>query len=356
MKNNSTYRVLGVMSGTSLDGLDLAICNFTVDRGVWNFKIVDAKTIAYPKEILQKLSSATHLSGIQLKELDNELGEFIGLACKNMLRKSPVDFIASHGHTVFHQPEKALTLQIGNGQIISALCNLPVVYDFRSLDVALSGQGAPLVPLVDKALFSKYDFCLNLGGIANISFDQDNMRIAYDVVPCNMIMNTLANKLGKSYDEDGNLASEGKVIDAVLKKWNALKYYHTKSPKTLGYEYVSKNYFHDFDCHDVNDMLATSVAHIAGQIKNSMDQSKKTNAKMLVTGGGAKNNFLITILKGSMKDVEIVVPETTIIDFKEAMAFAFLGVKKVRGEVNVLASVSGASRDSSSGVMVGFLG
>ncbi|QSE98744.1 anhydro-N-acetylmuramic acid kinase [Fulvivirga lutea] len=356
MKNNSTYRVLGVMSGTSLDGLDLAICDFSLVGEKWEFDIVDCKTVDFPKSLYESLSSATENSGLELKELDNQLGVFIGQQCHKITQGHSVDFIASHGHTVFHQPEKSITLQIGNGQIISGICKLPVVYDFRSLDVALGGQGAPLVPLVDQLLFSDYDFCLNLGGIANISFDQAKERKAFDVVPCNMILNKLANKLNQPYDNEGKLAAEGKVIDALLNKWNELEYYTTNGPKSLGYEYVSSHYFSDFEHYDINDLLATSVEHIVGQLKMCVQDTENFNTKMLVTGGGAKNKFLISKLNEALPKVDVVIPDSMLIDFKEAVAFAFLGVKRVRGEVNVLSSVTGASRDSCSGVVVGFLG
>lgn len=356
MKNNNTYRVLGVMSGTSLDGVDLAVCQFSLNNDVWEYQIDESITVPYSRELIKELSQATQASALDLNLLEVKLSAFIGNLCKKIIGSHNVDFIASHGHTIFHQPEKGLTTQIGDGNIIHSITNKPVIYDFRSLDVAKGGQGAPLVPLTDKLLFGNYDYCLNLGGIANISFDNDGIRKAFDIVPCNMILNKIANRHGKEFDEGGRIASSGEVVENLLNKWNNLDYYQLNGVKSLGYEWVERNYFDEISRNTVENVAATATEHITDQIAISC-QLDSNNAKLLITGGGAKNDYLIRMLKKKLLNkVDIHIPDQKTIDFKEALAFAFLGVKKVRGEINILSSVTGAISDSSSGVMVGFLG
>lgn len=354
MKNNNTYRVLGLMSGTSLDGLDLAICKFELSNSKWSYKIEKYKTVAYSEVLMGKLSYATHLTGLELNLLEVELSQFIGNECKRFVDEAKIDFIASHGHTIFHQPDKQLTHQIGDGNIIYQMTGLPVVYDFRTLDVIKGGQGAPLVPLVDKELFAQYGYCLNLGGIANISYDHNGVRKAYDISPCNLLLNRIANKVGMNYDKDGQMAAKGRVDTNLLEKWNGFDFFKMKGAKSLGYEWVEQNYFEDIELHDTETLAATVVEHIAIQISKCI-QSISTKEKLLITGGGAKNKFLIKTLTNHLDGkATVTVPNEELINYKEAMAFAFLGVKAVRREVNILCSVTGASSDSSSGVMVGF--
>ena len=354
MKNINTYRVLGLMSGTSLDGLDLAICQFDLLDGKWNYKLLQKTTVEYSDELLDKLSKATELSGLELNILEVELSRFMGEECKKIGQGFKVDFIACHGHTIFHQPEKGLTLQIGDGNILHRITGLPVICDFRTLDVAKGGQGAPLVPLVDKELFSDFNYCLNLGGIANISFDEDDVRKAFDISPCNILLNRIANREGKTYDQDGEMAAKGQIDHQLLEKWNDYNYFKAEGAKSLGFEWVEQNYFDDIDNKDSNILAATAVEHIAMQISKSI-LSNSTHKTLLITGGGAKNKFLIKRLAHHLdENISITVPEEEIIDFKEALAFAFLGVKRIRGEVNVLRSVTGATSDSCSGVMIGF--
>lgn len=351
-KNKSKYHVIGLMSGTSLDGLDMAYCEFEKQKQ-WEYKCIKTETVDYPQQLYDKLKVATQLSAEDIFALDVELGKWMAERINDFCKKNNliVDFIASHGHTVFHQPEKGFTLQIGNGNVMNSLTGLPVICDFRSKDVSLGGQGAPLVPIGDKLLFSDYDYCVNLGGIANISFDENNERVAFDVVPCNMVLNRLAQKAGKTFDQNGDLARSGKVQLDLLEKLDAWRYLKQSRPKSLGYERVSKEVFSelDDDKFSISDLLATYTRHIAEQLV-AVIQKKST--KVLLTGGGAHNKFLVQLISEQLAGTsEVIVPDRKLVDFKEAIVFAFLGVLKAREEYNCLASVTGASRDSSGGVI-----
>jgi len=353
MKNSSKYHVLGLMSGTSLDGLDMAHCTFEQLDNRWVYKLNAAETISLPESLSAKLKSATKLSGENLTELDNELGRWYGTCVNDFLKNKTlkIDLIASHGHTVFHQPESGLTLQIGSGVQLHAMTNLPVVNDFRSKDVALGGQGAPLVPIGDKLLFSEYALCLNLGGIANVSFDKTGKRIAFDIGACNMVLNYLAEKLGLEYDEDGLQAESGVVNSQLKEALNQWDYYAKSYPKSLGYEDVSGHVLPIIENSNlsIQDKLATYCDHLACQITNAVAETK---GKLLVTGGGAFNNHLIERITFHLPETtEVILADSSLISFKEAIVFAFLGVLRIQGEINCLSSVTGASRDCSAGVI-----
>jgi len=343
------------MSGTSLDGLDIAYCEFKKNEK-WQYEILLAETLKYSKSWRDKLRSAFKSDGYYLSYLDIEYGKFIGEKVLSFIKKHKlvVDFIASHGHTIFHEPEKGLTLQIGHGISIASVSNLPVVCDFRSGDVALGGQGAPLVPLVDKMLFSKYDYCLNLGGFANISFDnKQGERIAFDICPVNIVLNELVGKFGKEFDTGGRIASMGVIDRDLLSRLNRLAFYKAKAPKSLGREWVEHKFFPILNACNIStqDTLRTVVEHIATQIALAVHVKPRLTApKLLITGGGAYNTFLLKRIS-SVATCTISLPEDITIQFKEAMAFAFLGVLKMREETNILKSVTGAKRDSSGGTI-----
>lgn len=347
------------MSGTSLDGLDLAYCHFQKENDRWKFHIEQAESISYDAARFETLKNAVKLSAVELLKLHSEYGMWLGEETLRFIKKYNLkaDAVASHGHTVHHQPENGFTLQIGSGQHLSNVTQLPVVCDFRSGDVALGGQGAPLVPIGDRFLFGNYDFCLNLGGISNISFEKNGKRIAYDIGIANMLLNYCCQKIGKKYDADGNIARSGKIDIHLLEKLDNLPYYKANYPKSTGYEWFSSSIIPIIEASDtkIEDLLCTSVHHICNQIKINILQHKKPQdkQKLLITGGGALNTFLIEVLQNKMKNtsVEIVVPEKQIIEFKEALIFAFMGVLRLRNEVNVLSSVTGALRDSCGGVL-----
>jgi anhydro-N-acetylmuramic acid kinase len=342
------YRVIGFMSGTSLDGMDLVHCHIEFDAGKWKYHIHAARTYSYTDAWKTQLANAHLLDAAGIIALDRNYGNYIGEVVLQFINEFElsVDLISSHGHTVLHQPEKGITYQIGYGANIYATTQIPVVCDFRTLDVALGGQGAPLVPIGDELLFGQYDACLNLGGFSNISYVHKGQRIAYDISPCNIVLNKLAGKLGKSYDESGNEASKGQVDKPLLQKLNALSYYNQPHPKSLGREWVAEYIepLMEQTAISINDALATFTHHIAEQIVKCL-QGKNN---VLVTGGGAFNSYLITLIRAQTK-CEIMLPDPLLINYKEALIFAFLGLLKLRNEKNTLCSVTGASRDSSGG-------
>lgn len=344
------------MSGTSLDGLDIAYCHFYKQNNVWSFSILVVESIEYEIGFKEKLKNTVHLDAVSLLAFHNEYGNWLGQLVKKFVNNNAleVDFVASHGHTVFHQPETGLTYQIGSGQHIANASNQKVIADFRTNDVALGGQGAPLVPIGDQLLFSTYDFCLNLGGISNISFELDKKRIAYDISPANMLLNFICKKIGLAYDKGGQLAKTGGLNHQLLQELNSLAYYKKTFPKSLGYEWFVENMIPLIDNTNdsIQNLLHTSVHHTAQQISHVIKETKKENSTLLITGGGAKNDFLLEILQQQLgKFSKIIVPDEHSIDYKEALIFAFLGVLRERGEINCLRSVTGAKKDSVSGVI-----
>jgi anhydro-N-acetylmuramic acid kinase len=349
----SFYRVIGLMSGTSLDGLDIAQCTFELTKHGWNYAIERATTYPYSPEWKKKLTDAHNLSGIELMLLHNEFGRLLGTCVNQFLNNETdgIDFIASHGHTVFHQPEIGLTLQIGNGAAIAAIMGITTIADFRSLDVALGGQGAPLVPIGDELLFSEFDFCLNLGGFANISFKNDADRIAFDVCPVNILINHIVKERNLSYDPEGSIARNGNISSDLLYDLNNLEFYQMAGPKSLGREWLWKKVIPVISRNDLplEDKLRTLYQHII--IKTSEIIQKKPQSTVLITGGGAHNQFLIELFK-EIPGATIVVPSDDIVDFKEALIFSFLGVLRFRNEPNCLRSVTGAKINNIGGVII----
>ena len=341
------------MSGTSLDGLDLCYAYFTKNNdGIWNFEILKADTIPYSKKWEQKLRDCMKLNATDLYKLNSEYGYLLAEQVKDFIQKnkiSEIDVIGSHGHTVFHQPQKKFTVQIGDGRAINIVNKIPVVYDFRSQDVLLGGNGAPLVPIGDELLFSRYDACLNLGGFSNISFKVSHQRIAFDICPVNIVFNHYAKKLRKNYDEDGNIARTGTINEKVLQKLNSLKFYTEKGPRSLGKEWVLKEIYPTLKSLKNEDALATFTEHAAEKISGIFNEYQLKD--VLITGGGAYNTYMIERIKQKSKTT-IIKPNKEIIDFKEALIFAFMAALKLKNENNVLASVTGSSADHCTGLMV----
>ena len=357
MKNTS-YHVIGLMSGTSLDGVDLAYCVFTYEKQNWIYKILNTTTFSYSTEWEQLLLRAMQLSGAELTTTDRVYGRFLGELVKKFITENNLkpDFISSHGHTIFHVPEQNLTLQIGHGAYLAAAAGLPVVCDFRSLDIALGGQGAPLVPIGDHLLFHQYNLCLNLGGIANISFLAGGQRAAYDICACNMLLNTLANQLDLPYDRDGEIAQTGSLATDLLQQLNSANYFQTPYPKSLGKEWVDQNSLAMLQEANLSvaDKLQTACQHIADQIAASVQSisSGSAPAQMLVTGGGALNTYLIMLIRKAVgSQINVVVPELELINFKEALIFGFLGVLRWEQQPNCLSSVTGARYDNIGGAI-----
>jgi anhydro-N-acetylmuramic acid kinase len=356
MKRKNSYKAIGMMSGTSLDGLDMACCRFT-KKGKWEFKIEAASTVRYPKVWKDKLTMAPFLSGEALVSLDAEYGTFVGEQCQAFMLRNhlrDVELIASHGHTIFHQVKRGFTYQLGSGNAIHAATLLPVVFDFRSLDVALNGQGAPLVPAGDRLLFGKYDVCLNLGGIANLSTEKGRQRIAYDVCFANMGLNYLACKVNKEYDKDGLIAASGRVDRKLLGNLTAVYDEDRKQKPSLGREGFQSAIqpLLDDERISLEDRMRTFVESVVEEIRKALP-SRRTGITLLVTGGGTLHPVLIQLLRLKLEGALVEVPPRQIIEFKEALVFALLGVLRMRGETNVLKSVTRATRDSCSGVIAG---
>lgn len=338
------------MSGTSLDGIDIAYVRIN-NHLYKDFTILKAETFAYSKEWTSVLREAMLYSDKELLDLDINYGKYLGNLLKRFINENSIsrlDFIASHGHTILHQPQKGITLQIGSGSEIANITKKKVICDFRTQDVELKGQGAPLVPIGDRLMFSNYDFCLNLGGFANISYEQEDKRIAFDICPVNIVLNHYVNKLGLDFDDKGKIASKSTVNNLLLNKLNTLNFYFQRPPKSLGLEWVQQNIFPLIDGleDNIEIILKTFVEHIAIQIGNIL----KIDSSVLVTGGGVFNTFLMERIEHHAQ-IKIVLPSEELIDYKEALVFAFLGLLKINNQVNCLKSVTGAVKDHSSGVI-----
>jgi anhydro-N-acetylmuramic acid kinase len=345
------YNVVGVMSGTSLDGIDLAHLHFTFENNQWQFEILECETIAYPKDWLDNLKVAVTFSAFELKKLNEAYTHFLGEIIRLFIEKNQIitlDAVCSHGHTILHQPQKGYTLQIGNLPEIASIIGETVVCDFRVQDIQLGGQGAPLVPIGDRLLFSVYDYCLNLGGFSNVSFEVNDTRIAFDISPVNTVLNYYANHLGMDYDDKGNLAQTGRIDVALLEALNGLEYYQKTFPKSLGFEFVKETVLPLIEnfALSTEDKMRTFVEHIAYQTSLALP---KKSGRLLATGGGVYNVFLLERMRHYLPEMELIVPDKTLLEYKEALIFGLLGVLKLRNEINALSSVTGAKHNHSSG-------
>lgn len=339
------------MSGTSLDGVDLAHIYFFEEKGKWSFEIKESQTISYSESWINRLKKAVDFSDLELKKLNEDYTILLAEIISNFIKTNNIenlDAVCSHGHTILHQPQNGFTLQIGNLPQIAKLTNQKVVCDFRVQDVKLGGQGAPLVPIGDQILFSEYDYCLNLGGFSNVSFNENGSRIAFDISAVNTVLNFYANKLGFDYDDKGKISRSGNVSEVLLSELNELDFYKKSYPKSLGFEFVKTILLPIIEKYQIpiEDKLRTFTEHIAMQIALALP--KKTGS-LFITGGGAYNDFLIEKTQFFLPEMRIVIPDTKTIEFKEALIFALLGVLKLRNEINVLASVTGATHNHSSG-------
>lgn len=347
------YQCIGVMSGTSLDGIDLAYINFSIHNNKWEYTIQTAETIPYSLDWKKKLKNAVDFSDNQLIELNDKYTEYLGQIILHFIKKNnitKIDVICSHGHTILHQPQNGFTLQIGNLPKIAQIVNQKVVCDFRVQDVQLGGQGAPLVPIGDRILFSEFDFCLNLGGFSNISFEENGQRIAFDISPVNTVLNFYSNQLGFEYDDKGSISRSGNLNIELFNALNKLDFYQKKHPKSLGFEFVKEIVLPLIDTYFIPtaNKMHTFIEHVAFQTSLALPQKQ---GKLLITGGGAYNNFLIERMHFYLPNIEIILPDTKTLEFKEALIFGLLGILKLRNEVNALSSVTGAMKDHSSGII-----
>ena len=345
------YNVISVMSGTSLDGIDMIYSKFWKESS-WKFNIIDYCTLQYSPKWLGILKNLTDIPREELLAIDEEYTAYLAKKILSFIKEksiTSIDLISSHGHTALHTPEEGTTYQIGNLSIISELINQKVICDFRTQDVKLSGQGAPLVPIGDRLLFSEFESCLNLGGFANISFEENGQRVAFDICPVNIVLNHFTSKIGLDYDQNGDIAKSGKMDDSLLNQLNELEFYKKYPPKSLGKEWVNEYVLPlaEVGSLQIKDVLRTFVEHVAIQIGKYLQGG---NTKTLITGGGAYNSFLLERIK-NYSNCEVVVPDNILVEYKEALIFGLLGVLRERQEINCLSSVTGATYDHSSGVV-----
>ena len=349
------------MSGSSLDGLDIAYVQLEEVRGKWSFEILQAECLPYSEKWVAELKSVSTINVSDFLKLNTAYGKYTGKKVNEFIAKyelgHKVHFVASHGHTVFHEPENNTTCQIGDGAAIAAAIGLPVISDLRAMDMALGGQGAPIVPIGDKLVFGAYDYLLNIGGIANITVQQNDGVIAFDVCPANQILNGLAEKEGQPMDKDGHMAANGSLIPEVLDELNNGAYYKQQPPKSLSNEAARDLVFPKLleSSYSTNDLLHTVTQHIAEQVAEAIKQYPhgKEQATMLITGGGAFNTFLIEQLQKQLTtyNVTVIVPDANVVKYKEALIMALIGTLRWREEVNVMSSVTGASKDSVGGAL-----
>ena len=413
------YKVIGLMSGSSLDGLDLAYVHLQEKAATgkgpksWEYTLVHTACYPYSEFWRQRLAGAPGLSALEYQLLHAEYGNYLGEQVLRFIEEFGLHFqvqlIASHGHTAFHLPARRMTAQLGDGAALAAVTRINVVSDLRSMDVALGGQGAPIVPIGERWLLPGYEFFLNLGGIANVSRHGMGAAgsgadaaasgramglagsgteaasgaagadgfVAFDVCPANRVLNSLAALEGRAFDEDGVLAASGRVDPGLLERLNALPYYSMPWPKSLANEFGTETVLPLVRAAGLSttDALRTYVEHIAVQVGRAVkalrpgagadaaigagagaDSEPGASSRLLATGGGAHNSFLISRLREELSSigVEIVVPNPQLADYKEALVMALIGVLRWREENNVLASVTGASRDSiGGGVYIG---
>ncbi|HEY5405741.1 MAG TPA: anhydro-N-acetylmuramic acid kinase [Ginsengibacter sp.] len=354
------YKVIGIMSGSSLDGIDIVYAELQEQAGSWQYEIQHAECSPYDSEWSKKLQQSINLSAKDYLLLHTEYGQFIGKKINEFIEKNNlqhnVNLVSSHGHTTFHLPENKMTHQLGDGAAIAAETKLPVVSDLRSIDVAFGGQGAPIVPLGEKLLFSQYNYFLNIGGIANISVHQQNRVVAFDVCAANRVLNMLANEKGFAYDGEGKIASRGSVNEDLLNRLNMLEYYQLSYPKSLANTFGTELVYPLLRSSgiSVEDGLRTYTEHISIQIKNSLRLFKESNTQYLfITGGGAFNTFLMERLQSHLREInfEISVPDSDTIKYKEALIMGLLGALRWREQYTVLSSVTGASQNSIGGAL-----
>ena len=347
-----SFRAIGVMSGTSLDGLDISLTEYSFNGTEWSYNLLKAETISYNQNLKSLLSESMGMSGQELMEFDAEYGKWIGEQILKFTKDTncSIDLIGSHGHTVFHNPQKGVSVQIGNGSQIAAVTGIQCVSNFRSGDVARGGQGAPLVPIGDELLFAEYDLCLNIGGIANISLMENGERVAFDICPANMVLNHFSQTQQLPFDENGILGKQGKINENLLEELNGIEFYNLNGPKSLGREWFESTFLPTFERYNIStfDIIRTCYEHIAIQVSKVFN--RKNNVRILATGGGSKNEFLIECIKQKTGN-QIVIPENKIIDYKEAIIFGFLAVLYILDIPSCLSSVTGAKFDSVGGCL-----
>lgn len=362
------YHILGLMSGSSLDGLDLAYCRLEwKDNAITAWEILQAETLPFSELWQRRLANLPQQDALIFAKTHTYFGHYTAELVQKFLDKHNVqqlDAIASHGHTVFHDPSRHLTAQIGDGAALAAKTGYTAICDFRTQDVALNGEGAPLAPLVEQHLLGGYDFYLNLGGIANVSAPVTDERwVAFDCCPANQVLNSLAQELGAPYDDAGAWAREGQVLPDLLTQVAQFEFYHQPYPKSLGNGWIQQEVLplYKTATGSWQDKLATACEHTAINIATALQQIIEqeqllptSTFRVLTTGGGALNDYLMECIQAYCErsyTIEIHRPCEELIIYKEALLMALLGVLRLEGQPNSLTSVTGAQRNTVNGAI-----
>ncbi len=344
--------IAGVMSGSSLDGIDIAVVRYGKGQ---EWRLLDTYHEAYPTEWEEKLMQFSELSSMAYIKMKTQYSILLATMIDGFVKKSqyPVDYISIHGHTMVHLPHDGITEQIGNGGIVSAITGIPTIADFRIGDIALGGVGTPLIPIAEKILFAGYDYYLNLGGIANITRFSEHGIVAYDVCPCNQVLNYFSRKVGMEYDDKGQMAREGSFLQKVNHYLESVEYFEKPPPKSLDNNWIKTSFISQMDDFDVSDVLHTYTIWMAQCIANQVGVDEGEQRAMFVTGGGVHNTFFIERLEKELefKNCKLVIPSHEIIDFKEAILMTLMGKNYLDDTPNILSRVTGASRDSIGGAL-----
>ncbi|MEM6734743.1 MAG: anhydro-N-acetylmuramic acid kinase [Bacteroidota bacterium] len=341
------FTVLGGMAGSSMDGLDLALVRFQMERRQWRFELLKCITVMYPESLFVRLKDAPKHTTKSQRKLDIDFGHWIAIQVLDFIQRvDKPEILAIHGHTLIHSPEKKISWQLGSGKIIANHTGIITITDFRAKDIQLGGEGAPLVPFGDFQLFSDYEACLNLGGIANLSIRSS--KIAGDICPCNQVLNYYSHQIGLPFDDSGKIAEKGKINTDFLIQLGKLSFFKKSFPKSLPNHSIPYTLL---DSVNPSTGLRSYSEFIAIQVCNSLRNIKAKNSKLLISGGGAFNSFLISLIQERLPKWNVTIPSNELVSFKEAIIFGFLGLMTHLDEVNVLSTVTGASQDTSSGVI-----
>lgn len=349
-----TFKVIGAMSGSSLDGIDLSLCHFKITSDGLSWELIKSDCVPFDESLQNKLTKGIFQSALDLEQLDVDFCKTLALAVQNFCNPDEYDILASHGHTLYHKPDKDMTIQIGNGGRLSSYLMHDVISDFRVQDVCLDGEGTPLVAIAERDLFDGYDYYLNLGGIANLSISNQDQWQAYDICPCNQVLNFLANKKGYAFDTDGKIAEQGSLNQGFLDQLLTEPYFSKTAPKSLDNNWIKSEWIPKVETSQLNveDKMCTYVHLIAKTINDQIPEDAQ-NSKLLLSGGGGKNLFLVKILKELLekKSVSLIIPEEEIINFKEAILMAYLGFLRMQESTNILSEVTGARSNVSAGAL-----
>lgn len=347
------------MSGSSLDGLDIGIIDIIKKGNELSYEVIRCDTIEYSTEWKKSLTSLPNASAKELANNDMAYSRYMSELIRSFLKEEDqIDYVSLHGHTLFHEPENGFTYQLGNGGVLSARLGLPVVCDFRSKDIGLGGKGTPLAPIVDSYFYNEYEVLINLGGICNLTFLSKKETIAWDVCPCNQLLNFLSEKMNLAYDKDGLIARNGKLNLDFLNILEKNPYYSEKYPKSLDNQYIKQNIIRELDSYTIplEDQLHTTCIFVARQIKAAIQMAVKSlevawPEKILITGGSAHNAFLIQCIKEHCAPSVVSIPDETIINYKEIILMALCAYLRVNNQENTLSEVTGSSRNSIGGAI-----